>query len=88
MLFKTLKFVSLMLLFIGFYFSSDAAMATTAQEYCEVHKTSGAPGTCTVCGECAVLTTNLGTHETKLCGEGGCELTDAANCPDYPACVE
>ena len=53
-----------------------SSYAITPEEYCKIHDDSGAPGTCTVFVNCAVLTTNLGTEEYKLCGEGGCELTD------------
>ena len=67
---------------------SNKVQAMTAEEYCKIHTESGAPGTCTPCGSCAVITSNLGTHECKLCSEGGCELSDCPDCPDYPACVE
>ena len=53
--------------------------AMTPEEYCKVHKDSGAPGTCIVHENCAVLTTNLGTEECKLCTDGGCELVDNCN---------
>ena len=52
--------------------------AMSPEEYCKIHEDSKAPGTCTVRGDCAVLTTNLGTEECKLCTDGGCELVD--NC--------
>ena len=52
--------------------------AMTPEEYCKIHEDSKAPGTCTVRENCAVLTTNLGTEECKLCTDGGCELV--ANC--------
>ncbi len=55
-----------------------SSFAITPDEYCQIHKDSNAPGSCTVRGDCAVLTTNLGTEECKLCTEGGCELVD--NC--------
>ena len=86
MLFNLLRFLSLV--FLVLCFSSNIAIATTPDEYCKIHEDSGAPGTCTLCGECVVLTTNLGTHETKKCEEGGCELTEKENCPEFPGCVE
>ena len=88
MLLKLLKVVSLLVLLNYICFINNIAMATAPQEYCEIHKSSGAPGTCTPCGDCVVLTTNLGTQETKKCAEGGCELTESTNCPEFPACVE
>ena len=51
----------------------------TPEEYCKVHEDSEAPGTCAVRGNCAVLTTNLGTEECKLCTDGGCALVDNCN---------
>lgn len=83
-MFLIVKLVLLFTLVFGFNLSANA---TTPDEYCTIHKDSGAPGKCTPCGECAVLTTNLGTHEVKLCTDGGCELTDNASCPEFPACV-
>ena len=61
-------------------FFSIASFAMTPEEYCQIHEEAKAPGTCAVKNNCAVLTTNLGTEECKLCGEGGCELTDCKNC--------
>ena len=60
-------------------FCTFSAYATTPEEYCRIHEESGAPGTCTAHGDCAVLTTNLGTEECKLCSEGGCELVNSCN---------
>ena len=56
-----------------------SSYAMTPEECCKVHDDAEAPGTCTVFGNCAVLTTNLGTEEYKLCGEGGCGLIDDPN---------
>lgn len=52
----------------------------SADDYCEIHNNSGAPGECEASGECAVLYTNLGTEECKSCGDGGCELVDCSEC--------
>lgn len=58
------------------------AKAMTPEEYCSVHVESGAPGSCTEKGECALITTNIGTEECKKCSEGGCELVDCSECGD------
>ena len=63
---------------LAFSICNLTSYAMTPKEYCKIHEDSDAPGTCTVRGDCAVLTTNLDTEECKLCGEGGCELVD--NC--------
>lgn len=70
----------ILLLFTGLF--TGQAFAMTPDEYCDIHSKSGAPGTCTPKGDCAVITTNLGTEECKLCGDGGCELTDCAKCTE------
>lgn len=58
------------------------AQAMTPEEYCNVHSESGAPGSCSERGSCAVITTNIGTEECKKCSEGGCELIDCSECAD------
>ena len=69
---------------IGFIFGLMVpSYAMTPEEYCDIHEESGAPGTCDVKDNCAVLTTNLGTEEYKLCSDGGCELiTDVEKCSE------
>lgn len=62
-------------------FCNLGTFAMTPEEYCQIHTDSGAPGSCTANGKCAVLTTNLGTEEYKLCSDGGCELvSDSSQC--------
>lgn len=64
---------------------TNISLAMTAEEYCDQHEKSGAPGTCESDEEdnCAILTTNLGTEECKKCGDGGCEMTDCdKDCPN------
>lgn len=60
----------------------NPASAIDPDEYCKIHKESGAPGECEVREDCAVIVTNLGTEECKKCGGGGCELTDCAECEE------
>lgn len=76
------RIVLVILIFMSGLLFSFQACAMTPEEYCAIHDSSGAPGTCTEKGDCAVITTNLGTEECKLCGEGGCELTDCSNCKE------
>ena len=62
---------------------SQATLAMTPEEYCDVHEDSGAPGECVAgepTGECLTIYTNLGTEEVKKCVDGGCELVDASEC--------
>ena len=73
-IFKALTFAMLLSCF------SFASFAMTPKEYCQIHEDAKAPGTCVAKGDCAVLTTNLGTEECKLCGEGGCEMVDCKDC--------
>ena len=68
-------------LFSGLIFNVPS-FAMTPEEYCAIHKESGAPGSCDERGNCAVITTNLGTEECKLCGEGGCKLTECSKCEE------
>ena len=75
-----LKVFSFVVLIITVFAFSNNAFAITPEKYCQIHEQSGAPGTCTPKGDCAVLTTNLGTEECKKCTEGGCTLTDCKNC--------
>ena len=65
---------------LTFSISSLSSFAMSPEEYCKIHEDSKAPGTCIPHGDCAVLTTNLGTEECKLCTDGGCELVD--NCDE------
>ena len=67
---------------LAFFVFNLGSYAMTAEEYCKIHEDAEAPGTCTVAGNCAVLTTNLGTEECKICEEGGCSLTDCNNCTE------
>ena len=70
---------ALLATFLAFSICNLTSYAMIPEEYCKIHEDSKAPGTCTVRGDCAVLTTNLGTEECKLCTEGGCELVDNCN---------
>lgn len=81
MTFKILLRVILILLFSAFI-TNIQAFAITPEEYCTIHNESGAPGSCAEKGSCAVITTNLGTEECKLCGEGGCELIKCVKCEE------
>ncbi len=76
-MFNVIKALSAVVLVFSICNLSSFAMSP--DEYCKIHKDSGAPGTCTVHGNCAVLTTNLGTEECKVCTDGGCELVDNCN---------
>lgn len=67
---------------LAFFVFNLGSYAMTAEEYCQIHKDAGAPGTCVPKEDCAILTTNLGTEECKLCEEGGCTLTDCSNCAE------
>ena len=69
---------ALLATFVVFSICNLSSYAMKPEEYCKIHEESKAPGTCIVRGDCAVLTTNLGTEECKLCTDGGCELVD--NC--------
>ena len=73
--------VGLLTAFLIISFNSNA-FAMSPSEYCSIHTESKAPGTCTEKGDCAVITTNLGTEECKECTEGGCELTDCSECEE------
>lgn len=79
---KILKLVTFIILILGFCSLGNKAQAITPEEYCKIHKDSGAPGTCTTKGDCAVITTNLGTEEYKKCTEGGCTLTSHDKCSE------
>ena len=70
------------------FFSCGSVWAVSPDEYCKIHTDSKAPGVCTVCGDCAVLISNLGTHECKKCTDGGCEMADCTACSEYPGCVK
>ena len=76
-MFNVIKALSAIVLIFSFCNLSSFAM--TPDEYCQIHKDSKAPGSCIVRGDCAVLTTNLGTEECKVCTEGGCELVDSCD---------
>ncbi len=67
---------------LAFLICNLSSFAMTPEEYCAIHEESEAPGTCTPRGDCAILTTNLGTEECKLCREGGCELVDCDQCSE------
>lgn len=62
--------------------SCAVALAIDPDEYCTIHTDAGAPGSCSIRGDCAVIVTNIGTEECKICGVGGCELTECDNCPE------
>lgn len=74
------KIIPLLMLITFISGFSYAANAMTPDEYCTLHTDSGAPGSCEANGNCAVITTNLGTEECKLCQEGGCELAECSEC--------
>lgn len=77
-----LRLILFLVLSIGFGFISYQAQAMTPEQYCKIHDDSGAPGSCKPRGDCAVITTNLGTEECKKCSDGGCTLTNCKNCPE------
>lgn len=87
-MFLKLLFVIFVFTVISFSISTQSALALSPDEYCKIHEDSKAPGVCTVCGGCAVLISNLGTHECKKCTDGGCEMADCAECSEYPGCVK
>ena len=74
-----LKSVTFLVLLFGICSFGSTAFSMTPEDYCKIHKDSGAPGTCTTKGDCAVITTNLGTEECKVCTDGGCELVDSCD---------
>ncbi len=73
------SFLSIVLLLT---FSSNGAIAMSPDEYCDIHNESKAPGECETKGDCAVIYTNLGTEECKLCSDGGCTLADCSKCEE------
>jgi len=73
--------VGLLTAFLIISFNSNA-FAMAPDEYCKIHAESKAPGTCIEKGDCAVITTNLGTEECKKCGDGGCKLNDCSKCEE------
>ncbi len=74
-----IKLLSILLFLSSFTLS---AFSMTPEEYCKIHSESGAPGSCSERGSCAVITSNLGTDECKVCSEGGCELSDCESCEE------
>lgn len=75
-----MKYLILSLVLVLNLFSLSS-LAMTPEEYCGYHAESGAPGDCESDGKCAVIYTNIGTKECKLCNDGGCELVeDCAVC--------
>ena len=78
---KILKVLPMLVLLLGSYFFYPAN-ATTPEEYCKIHKDSGAPGVCSERSDCAILTDNMGLETCKKCTDGGCEITDCSNCSE------
>ena len=84
-----LKIVLVLLLTLTVNLNSSKVLAETPDEFCSHLEEAGIPDKCTVCGDCAVVTTNVGNNECKKCPEiGGCQLTDCNECAEYPACTE
>ena len=79
------KLISSLVMFCLLTYS---ASAMEPQEYCGMHNASGSSDVCIQCGESCVVLVGLTTICKDCSSSDQCEMTDCANCPDYPACIE
>lgn len=87
MLRNILKIFSLVLVitFFSTYGPSvGSAIAVTPEEECANAEQAGLD--CKVCGDCAVIYSNVGDKLCKKCNEVQCSLDDCNNCSD-PDCA-